>query len=595
MTEHSREDALLTAAAYGPTIFPVLFAAIVGRMLKALATWELQKGTTIGRVEQLVGSHTLVGSLITQIELRTFNTIALSIVVLWALSPVGSQASLRIAYIKSVPIDAQNQLTFMSPDSCYVEGETGDSDNRALVSSLFATSLLSAKVRYGKTQDTWGGLRIPMVEAFDNYTNGDWISIPANVTNITFSSLVGIPFSPILSTGSTSFTLNTSYMTLDCPVFTTKPTNGTFKPTNFTDPKVAPPLQGEHNSWYSSVKTISTGSIGFNSFQIAISSCPSGCAPFMTVEEVRKPREARRIIWESASGDGTGHVDCTLQTSYVDVNYTCNMPSECAATGVRLSQAQHEPSYFADVYYPVPDKQDLWVYRNYTGLDRCGATSALSVIKSLTDDFKLTNSRAVDPVIGFMSEPNSSFTTSYDPDWPGVLSIGRKQFETRFAQLLNTQFIVGISPQVSLGAVAADFGQHANSSLPDFQRFNLLDTTATTTTIQQIFFCDKGWFAAILAISSIVLLAAVASAILRHFTLIPDVLGTLSIATLDNRCENLAKGGSMLDGLERARLLKQVGIRLGDVEPSLPAGRLALAAPLQDMPVGQVERWRMYE
>lgn len=81
-------------------------------MLKALATWELQKGTTIGRVEQLVGSHTLVGSLVTQIELRTFNLIAMSIVALWALSPVGSQASLRIAYIKSVPIDTQNQLTF---------------------------------------------------------------------------------------------------------------------------------------------------------------------------------------------------------------------------------------------------------------------------------------------------------------------------------------------------------------------------------------------------------------------------------------------------------------------------------------------------
>ncbi|GAW14092.1 hypothetical protein ANO14919_034860 [Xylariales sp. No.14919] len=594
MTEGSQEKTLLLAASYGPTIFPIIFAAIVGRTLKSLATWDLQRGTTIGRVEQFLGSNTIVGSIVTQFELRTYGPIALSIIALWALSPLGSQATLRIAYVETRAVESQHEITLMNHDSAYLVGEGLSGTQSVLSKSLFSSSLVSTKVRSGLTQDTWGGLRIPMIEAFDNHSSGDWIDLSANPSAPVFSSLVGMQYSPASPPGMTAFTVNTSYLSLDCPVFTQYPRdqNLGYIKTNFSDPQTAPALQNKENYWYSSSVTDVTGQSAVpNGFQIAVSACLGGCAA-LSPGDTRKPREARRVVWESISESGTDHIDCSLHTTYVDVNYTCPTPSDCHATGVRLSASQPQPSIFATKYNKeAAELNDPWNARNFTRLDRTilrniDGTDAEILIQLLAGYFPLQGSSDTNPIIGYLVSPNESYTPPVPYFWPGMASLGRKTFETRLAQILNTQFIVGIDPQVSLGVEAV--------GSPD-QHFNLLSTTATTTVEKKFFVCNKVWFSAVFIISTIVLMVAAAGAILRRLTVVPDVLGTLSVTTLDNRCERLAKSGSMLGGLERARYLKAVSIKLGDVEPSLPVGRIALAAPLCDVTVDNVESWREYE
>jgi hypothetical protein len=51
----------------GPTVFSILFAAIVGGAMKSIATWRIQRGTTVGFVEQLLGSNSISGVLVTQV------------------------------------------------------------------------------------------------------------------------------------------------------------------------------------------------------------------------------------------------------------------------------------------------------------------------------------------------------------------------------------------------------------------------------------------------------------------------------------------------------------------------------------------------
>ncbi|KAM0231317.1 hypothetical protein ACHAP5_011127, partial [Fusarium lateritium] len=85
-----------------------------------------------------------------------------------------------------------------------------------------------------------------------------------------------------------------------------------------------------------------------------------------------------------------------------------------------------------------------------------------------------------------------------------------------------------------------------------------------------------------LVICLIVLVISLSGAGLRAITLVPDVLGTLAIITLDNRCEKDLQKASMLDGLERSRLLKNVSIKLGNVKQDSPSGRIGFAAPSKD-------------
>ncbi|KAL2074332.1 hypothetical protein VTL71DRAFT_8110 [Oculimacula yallundae] len=78
------------------TAFPIMFASIAGRMVYELARWRLERGATMGLLEQLIGSRTVGGVIITHFNLRIFNMLDASLLFVWAFSPLGSQSVLRI-------------------------------------------------------------------------------------------------------------------------------------------------------------------------------------------------------------------------------------------------------------------------------------------------------------------------------------------------------------------------------------------------------------------------------------------------------------------------------------------------------------------
>jgi hypothetical protein len=74
-------------------------------------------------------------------------------------------------------------------------------------------------------------------------------------------------------------------------------------------------------------------------------------------------------------------------------------------------------------------------------------------------------------------------------------------------------------------------------------------------------------------------LAAVVGVVARFFLVAPEVLGFVSSVTRDNPYVRVPGGGSTLDGLERARLLRDVRVRIGDVgEAGGEAGYIAVGS-----------------
>ncbi|KAF4451251.1 hypothetical protein F53441_5753 [Fusarium austroafricanum] len=152
-----------------------------------------------------------------------------------------------------------------------------------------------------------------------------------------------------------------------------------------------------------------------------------------------------------------------------------------------------------------------------------------------------------------------------------VASLGRPIFEIRLAQFLNTVFLYTVHSDVTLGI----------SRILDWPGINTVSIDAENAVLEKIFSCNKTWFAILLFICVVVIVpASVSGIVLRAMTLAPDVLGTLSIVTLDNRCGKQLQKAYILDGLERSRLLKQVSIKLGNVERNGSSGRIAFAAPV---------------
>lgn len=177
----------------------MLFAAVAGSCLKGVVTYSLQTGrcATIGMLEQLLGSQSIYRAISTQIRMHAYNPLGILLLMLWALSPLGGQASLRVISI----------------------GSFLEKTNSTVIASIMSASFLS-----NRNQDLWGNLRFPAIEQIESAykaagnSSVGWYDVPEN-TNMTYSSLVGTPVTLIPSEGNTTFMLSGSYMSFSCPVF----------------------------------------------------------------------------------------------------------------------------------------------------------------------------------------------------------------------------------------------------------------------------------------------------------------------------------------------------------------------------------------
>jgi hypothetical protein len=116
-------------------------------------------------------------------------------------------------------------------------------------------------------------------------------------------------------------------------------------------------------------------------------------------------------------------------------------------------------------------------------------------------------------------------------------------------------------------------------------------TNSTVSKTHAIFVCNFAWLGLLLAAAATIFTTGVASLVLKWKTLSPEMFGFVTSMTYENRYVKIPEGGSMLNGMERARLLKDVEFCVGDVQGSNNVGHIAFAA---GVPLRKLERGRLY-
>jgi hypothetical protein len=101
------------------------------------------------------------------------------------------------------------------------------------------------------------------------------------------------------------------------------------------------------------------------------------------------------------------------------------------------------------------------------------------------------------------------------------------------------------------------------------------------------------WFVSLLFSSLVLLAAAYAGLVLKYITLAPDIIGYASSLTMLNPYVPTPTGGTTLHGLERAALLHDLPVRIGDVCANEPVGAIAFAKA-DDGRVTRLTRQRWY-
>jgi hypothetical protein len=79
-----------------PMIFPILFTMISAKLIKSLANWKLERGSTVGHIQHLLGSRSLVSSVVTPIRIGAAGLFVPVLIMVWAMKPLGGQLSLRV-------------------------------------------------------------------------------------------------------------------------------------------------------------------------------------------------------------------------------------------------------------------------------------------------------------------------------------------------------------------------------------------------------------------------------------------------------------------------------------------------------------------
>ncbi|CAG9990255.1 unnamed protein product, partial [Clonostachys byssicola] len=209
-----------SAASMLSTLFPILFAAITGRFMTQFARWKLEEGASIGSLEQLLGSRTVGGAVLTQYHLRAFNFLGFGILILWAISPVGSQAILRLVEPKIATFATAWKVAYFDHLHNAMEAsrsrrgghiEAMDNGTISLINTLYGAMVLAPSSTKNSGMDLWGNVKIPRLSP-DN--SDEWQDITAE-SPVVYSSLLGIPISNT-STGNTTFNVESSYIDLEC-------------------------------------------------------------------------------------------------------------------------------------------------------------------------------------------------------------------------------------------------------------------------------------------------------------------------------------------------------------------------------------------
>ncbi|KAK0128489.1 hypothetical protein ONS95_000461 [Cadophora gregata] len=548
------------------TLFPLCFSVVVGRAMVKFASWNLEKGASLGLLERLVGSRTVGGTIITQARLRSITLVSFVLVLLWLLSPLGSQSILRIlsTSTKTSTLDAETSYSNSRQAS-----RASTASSFSGFAAMFSSALVTPDQLKNSSMDIWGNVRIPLFASLSNIgpdENG-WRQIPRNNYTPAYTSLFGIPIAT-LPVGNTTLNLESTYMQLDCSNITSQVVRGS---SVFTDPGLISSSGPFNSSQIISANTTwAMGYVGEDVTSLlpnpsiqSLDSLPSDLASKTFLPGL--------FLYQDFTGrQNVTSVYCIPSQVYVESAIRCDKSSaskqaDCAVAAQRLSLLPHMPTALTSFAM-------LSTFLNLTSL--------LPVSTPAANNIDIVQNYLINPFSNayIQSTPSvsqaslSTNSTNANETESRLLSVTLENISHRLSQIINT-FIQGTLPNapsylkhdISVGPASIA----ANTSTLLSAQISALAPTLTVPskllTLTSVLSISWVWTSLFLFSTLIMLLAALFSEFFSRRTLTRDYLSGVSSLCRESQYVSFPAGGVGLDGLERSRLCQNLRIKLGDL------------------------------
>lgn len=553
---------LRVASSYGPTIFPIAFVAVASNLMKASAAWKLERGITVLSLELLLGSRTVFSSITSPISLRAFNSLTPFILALWALSPLGGQAALRVFEVGHSAQEWPFWFLNIHQKLPYVQYQTVmPSAELAISLAAFSTALASPMHLKTASQDVFGHVKVPMIEPYLKSIspgNDGWYEVgKANgTTEIIYSSLAGIPTSPsggFKSQANYTFRLQTSYLNTLCSLVEySNVTTSEWK-------KIIKP--GIYHEWNPDAQHNVTPSNFFSNGRTLL----IGTKPRKNMSQ--NPQE---LVFTSISRGTVTNATCQLTTTFVELEIACYRAA-CAASYIR----------------PLKRSDNATFLTVLDGLDWYGQSSSSWRTPIFISNFVHAGLPlwGPTPMEQYFTNPDSPFDIAYQN--PPISDIGDDNFSRRFSQLLNTFWIISVAPFDAINNLTLQEQRPIGFEISDTTS-DYLKTNGTRTSDTPVLKVHRVWLGILVMASLATLLAAFFASILNVLRRGPDILDFTTSLIKDTPYMNVDTTAlPMQNGVEYTRKLRHVRICFGNVKTEqgreyIAIGTMDKAVPLRE-------------
>ena len=494
--------------------------------------------------------------MITPLSLRTISLITPPLILLWVLSPVGGQASLRVASTIPLYTNVTASFSFVDFLSPFISSGPAAHLSSGLITAVnaaFTSALMSQAMTEPAGQDAFGNIKIPLLEALAHQTNeSDWTSLN-NDKPLLYSSLAGLRTSNIDQPRTTYFAMETSYMYTNCT------------------------LTHQGNYSFHMLNSMSTYWSGAN---FGVTDNPMWWGYY---ESTGTPDH---VIFKSFSYPSTLTIaNCSLTQTYVEVNVQCR-DGKCQSTAIRTSTRPHNNSAVTPLSGMTNADTDYTEF--WPSFVRAFDNETLCDVFCMASPIELYFTRPNLPFsMASMTGAEGTKDTS-PPIWP----IGDVLFSQRFTQLVNTFWIDNIAPFAVTGKLTFPNASAENTIQ---QGYNTVNTTGHIETEEIVLWCHRTWLGLLLIASSAMFLAGIANALLTGLRKGPDVLDRFSAQLRDNPYTENFQDLSMEHASHQARRFGRAKVILGDVKPESEIGHVAIATPSSQVVVTKLRSGRMYK
>lgn len=566
-------DIIIDAARIAVSIFPIIFAAIAGRFLKAYALHRAEHGSQMGVLEQLYGSQSLANALQLSVALKGPGLIGVGVVLLWLLSPLGGQGVGRVLGRTTWSTYSASTAFYTDTSANLTAFISRRSSSLTLppTSALLTSALLTDRLADSEN-DVWGNVKIPYFHSIKSSNNSEWLTPDANSTS---SSLVGITVYNLTADAGTEFNMSSSYVTLNCQ----EPLSFSYMPPDYStdsDGVTALANMTGYNrfmEWYGTTSTsmltnstdtntTDTSSQKWSDWQYLLDVRSSLNNDFLNT--ILRPPTIIYASQSFSSPDWSGSVikayECRAEVEWIQVSVECPSNQNCYLTQARSIQRPQELETDS-------------IFSEYPSANTDSASPIVNLLSFLNSfgSYKNTGVTVWGPastIVAYLAGAGVYETT----DQPvNDTAIPQQDLDYRLATLINTAWLISLqqtnlamssSTNTTLSAVPES--DPLNYMLPSGKTLNYVMAPSPATTIftTEIYQTNWAWVSVDIVISCVLLALGIAGFYFRQVNRHPDVLGFVSTLTRDNPNFDAPPQAEKFDGLEMASYYKHTRVQL---------------------------------